>query len=79
MLDGAQRSTALQRQCTKNLKQIFQEMKLRGLSPNSYIHVSVSDLFIPTIGLPIVLQENRRPLVGIIKSLTRMHECGNWN
>jgi hypothetical protein len=34
-------------------------MKLRGLSPNSYIHVSVSDLNIPTIGLPILLQENR--------------------
>jgi hypothetical protein len=29
-------------------------MKLRGLSPNSNIHVSVSDLYIPTIGLPIL-------------------------
>ncbi len=28
-------------------------------SPNSYIHVSVSDLYIPLIGLPIQLQENR--------------------
>jgi hypothetical protein len=34
-------------------------MKLLDLSPNSYIHVSVSDLYIPTIGLPILLQENR--------------------
>jgi hypothetical protein len=34
-------------------------MKLRGLVPNSYIHISVSDLYIPTIGLPILLQENR--------------------
>jgi hypothetical protein len=34
-------------------------MKLRGHSPNSYIHASVSDLFIPTIGLPILMQENR--------------------
>jgi hypothetical protein len=50
---------ALQRQYTENLKQIFLEMKLRGLSPSSYIHVSVSDLYIPTIGLPILLQENR--------------------
>jgi hypothetical protein len=31
---------------------------LRGLSPNFYIDVSVSDLYIPTIGLPILLQEN---------------------
>jgi hypothetical protein len=30
----------------KNLKKIFQEMKLRGLSPISYIQVSVRDLYI---------------------------------
>jgi hypothetical protein len=29
-----------------------------GLSPNFHIHVSVRDLYIPTIGLPILLQEN---------------------
>jgi hypothetical protein len=34
-------------------------MKLRSLVPSSYIHVSVSDLYIPTIGLPILLQKNR--------------------
>jgi hypothetical protein len=34
-------------------------MKLRGLSPNSFIYVSVSDLYIPTIRLPILQQENR--------------------
>jgi hypothetical protein len=56
---------------TENLKQIFPEMKLRGLSPNSYIHISVSDLYIPTVGLPILLQENRcGPIVEIYKSLT---------
>jgi hypothetical protein len=32
--------------------------ELRGLSPNFHIHVSVSDLYILTIGLPILLQEN---------------------
>jgi hypothetical protein len=31
-------------------------MNLRGLSPNPNIRVSMSDLFIPTIGLPILLQ-----------------------
>jgi hypothetical protein len=35
--------------CTENTKQIFPEMKLRGLVPNFCIHVSVSDLYIPTI------------------------------
>ncbi len=33
--------------------------KLCSYSPNSYIHVSVNDLYIPLIGLPILLQENR--------------------
>jgi hypothetical protein len=36
--------------CTENLKQIFPDMKLRDLVPNFHIHVSVSDLHIPTIG-----------------------------
>jgi hypothetical protein len=50
--------TALQITNTENSKQIFPEKELRGLSPNFHIHVSVSDLYIPTIGLPILLQEN---------------------
>ncbi len=37
----------LQRHNTENSKQIFSRKKLRGYSPNSYIHVSVSDLHIP--------------------------------
>ncbi len=48
--------STLQRHCTENSKQIFPEMKLPGLVPNSYIHASVSDLYIPTIGPPILLQ-----------------------
>ncbi len=51
-------NTILQRHNTENLKQIFLEKELRGLSLNYHIHVSVSDLHIPTIGLPILLQEN---------------------
>jgi hypothetical protein len=34
-------------------------MKLPGLVPNSYIHVSLSDLYSFTISLPIPLQENK--------------------
>jgi hypothetical protein len=48
----------MQRYNTKNFKQKFQEKELRGLSPNFQIHVSVRDLYISTIGLPILLQEN---------------------
>jgi hypothetical protein len=51
--------TALQRYYTENSKHIFPEKELRGQSPNSYIHNSVCDLNIPTIGLHIMLQQNR--------------------
>ncbi len=47
----------LQRQNTEISKQIFPEKKYRGLSPNFHIHASVSDLSIPTMGLPILLEE----------------------
>jgi hypothetical protein len=48
----------LRRHNIKKSKQNSQKKKLRGLSPNFHIHVSVSDLYIPPIGLPILLQEN---------------------
>ena len=44
------RKPALQRQNAENLKQILPEKEYRGLSPNFHIHVSVSDLYIPSIG-----------------------------
>ncbi len=50
--------SSLQRHNTKNSKKIFPEKELRGLSPYFHIHLSVSDLYIPTMGLPILLQEN---------------------
>jgi hypothetical protein len=56
-LEGIKILTALQRDNTENLKQIFPEKELRG--HNSYIHVSVSDFYIPTIGRPILLEVNR--------------------
>ena len=48
----------LKRHNIVNSKQIFSEKELRRHSPHFYIHVSVSDLYIPTIDLPILLQEN---------------------
>ncbi len=42
--------------CTENPIYVFPEMKLRGLVPNFYIRVSVSNLYILRIGLPIWLQ-----------------------
>ncbi len=39
---------------------VFPEKELSGLSPNFHIHVSVSNLYIPTFGPPIFLQQNRQ-------------------
>jgi hypothetical protein len=39
---------------------VFPEIKLRGLVQNFHIYTSVSDLYIPGIGLPILLQPNRQ-------------------
>jgi hypothetical protein len=61
----------LQRTNAENMKQIFPEKELRGRSPNFQIHVSVSDFFIPTIDLLILLQEICGPIPGnLYKSLT---------
>jgi hypothetical protein len=46
--------------CKENPIYVLPEKKLRSFSPNFHIQVSVSDLFIPTIGLPIFLQQNRQ-------------------
>ncbi len=64
----------------RKLEQKFPEKGLRGHSPNFYIHVSVSDLYIPPICLPILLQENRwtDPGNGYIDR-SQTHECGNWD
>jgi hypothetical protein len=62
--------TTLQRQNTEIAKQIFPEKEYRDLSPNFHIHASVSYLYIPTIGLPILLEEICRPILGLYKSLT---------
>ena len=64
------REYTLQRQNAENLKQIFPEKEYRGLSPNFHIHVSVSELYIPTMGLPVLLEEICRLILEIYKSLT---------
>jgi hypothetical protein len=60
---------ALQRQNAENLKKIFPEKEYGGLSPNFHIHVSVSESYIPTMGLPVLLEEICRLILGIYKSL----------
>jgi hypothetical protein len=75
------RKPTLKRQNAEILKQIFTEKECQGLSPNFHIHASESDLYIPTIGMPILLEEICRFFVDqswdyINRSQT--HECGNW-
>jgi hypothetical protein len=60
----------LHRQNTKILKQIFPEKEYRGLIPISTFMRAVSALYIPTIALPILLEEICRPILGLYKSLT---------
>jgi hypothetical protein len=62
--------TTLQRQNTEISKQIFPEKEYRGLSPNFHIHASVSESYIPTIGLTVLLEKICRPILGLYKSLT---------
>jgi hypothetical protein len=56
-------------QC-ENPMYVFLFWELLGHTPKFYIHVSVSDLYIPGIGPHTLLQQNRKSIVGIYKSLT---------
>ncbi len=60
---------------------VVPEKKLRGLSPNFHIHVSVSDLYITTIGPLIFLQQNRQTnggnTVSVYINRSQKHECSN--
>jgi hypothetical protein len=61
--------------CNENPIYVFLFWELRGLSPNFHIHVSVSDLYSPRIGLHISSSRIGRLIVGIYKSLTDTRVC----
>jgi hypothetical protein len=69
---SASASTVAQPHCKEISIYVFQEKELRGLSPNFHIHVPVDDLYIPPIGPPIFLQQNRQTDLGntVYKSYT---------
>jgi hypothetical protein len=48
---------------------LFPKQNYKVLSPNFHIHVSVSDLYVPRIGLPILLP-TRQTKLRIYRSLT---------
>ena len=68
-------TTTLQRQNTEISKQIFPEKEYQGLSPNFHIHASVSDLYIPMIGLPILLEEIGRLILRLYINHSQTHKC----
>ncbi len=70
---------ALQRTNTENSKQIFPEKELHTMhshSPNFLIHVSVSDLYIPTIDLPLCCRKYGDQS-GEYINRSQTHECRN--
>ncbi len=68
----------LQRHKYQKFETNIPRKELRGLSPNTYIHVSVSYCYIPTIGLPILLQKKVDPSWEYTDH-SQTHECGNWD
>ncbi len=46
--------------CNTNPSYVFPEKELRGQGTNFHIYVSVSDVYIPSIGLHVFLQQNRQ-------------------
>ncbi len=64
--------------CEEGPIYVFPEMKLRGFVPNFRIHVSVSNLYIPTIGPPILMEQNMQTDCGNIHiHRSQIHECTN--
>jgi hypothetical protein len=71
-------TATLQRHNTENLKQIFPEKELCGHSPNFHIYVSVSEVYVPSIGLPILLAGKYVDRSCEYTNRSQTHECGNW-
>ncbi len=73
------RLSTLLMHCTKNLKQIFPEMKLRGLVPNFYIRKYVSAFIYSNDRSANVVQQNRRTHRSWeYINPSQIHECRNW-
>jgi hypothetical protein len=49
------------------MKPLFIKLNYNVLSPSSYTHISLRDLYISRIGLPILLQGNMRTILGKIQ------------
>ncbi len=64
--------------CTENRIYVFPEKELRSLSPNSYIHVSVSYLYIFPGSVHIFgCRKIDRPILEIYINRSQIYECRN--
>jgi hypothetical protein len=72
-------SRTLQRHCTENRIKIFPERKLRGISPNFCIHISVSALYAYSHDRSAYLAAGKE-VDGWWEYINRSHiyECKNW-
>ncbi len=64
------------------MKLLFPKQNYIVLSPSSYTHISVRDLYISRIGLPILLQENmyvNQSWEYTCINRWQTHEYGNWD
>jgi hypothetical protein len=62
------------------IKLLFPKQNYNVQSPSSYTHISVRDLYISRIGLPIPLQENMWTDLGnTYINRKQTHERGNWD
>jgi hypothetical protein len=70
---------ALQRVNIENSKQKFPVKELRGLRSKFHIHLSVSDLYIHRISLPILAAGKYLDQFWEYINRSQTHECGNWD
>ncbi len=61
------------------MKLLFPKQNYNALSPRSYTHISVRDLYISRIGLPILLTGKYVDRSWEYINRSQIHECGNWD
>jgi hypothetical protein len=64
--------------CTENSKQIFSEMKLRGLIPNFYIQISEQFIYSHNRSAFFAVLRLRTDRGNTYINCSQKHECRNW-
>jgi hypothetical protein len=73
-------SLSLSYTATKIPFMYFQKRNCAASVPiSTFMHVSVSDVYMPKIGPHIFCNRRGRPIMVIYQSLMQTYECGNWD